>query len=195
MRARRTAMWRNGRDRYGLVSISFHWTVALTFIGLVGLGVWMVGLSYYDPWYNASLALHKAIGIVVVALVVAKFGWRLSDPRPGLAPDLKPLERAGATIMHRTLNVLIVLVPVTGYVISTSEGDGIDMFGLFEVPAFLGRTERLRDLAIELHYYLAYGGIALVAVHAGAALKHHFIDRGSTLRRMLSPRPLSDRRD
>ena len=188
-------MWRNAEDRYGLVSISFHWTIALAFVGLVALGIWMVGLSYYDPWYNASLALHKAIGIVALALAVAKFGWRLADPKPALAADLKRHERAGATAMHWVLNALIVLVPVTGYVISTSEGAGIDMFGLFEVPAILGRTENLRDLAIELHYYLAYGGIAFVAVHAGAALKHHFVDRGSTLKRMLNPRPPSGRRD
>ncbi len=187
-------MWRNGSHRYGLVSISFHWAIALAFVALVGLGAWMVGLSYYDPWYNDSLALHKAIGIVALALAVSKFGWRFADPRPGLAPDLKPHERAGATVMHGCLNALIVLVPVTGYVISTSEGAGIDMFGLFELPAVLGMTEALRDLAIELHYYLAYAGIALVAVHAGAALKHHFIDKGSTLKRMLNPRAPSGRR-
>ena len=97
--------------------------------------------------------------------------------------------------MHWLLNALIVLVPATGYVISTSEGAGIDMFGLFELPAILGKTEALRDLAIDLHYYLAYGGIALAALHAGAALKHHFIDRGSTLRRMLNPRAQSGRPD
>ena len=188
-------MWRNGRDRYGLVSISFHWTLALAFIGLVALGVWMVGLSYYDPWYNASLALHKAVGIVALALALAKFGWRFADPKPALAADLKRHERAGATAMHWLLNALIVLVPATGYVISTSEGAGIDMFGLFELPAILGKTEELRDLAIDLHYYLAYGGIALAAFHAGAALKHHFIDRGSTLRRMLNPRAQSGRPD
>ena len=188
-------MWRNGEDRYGLVSISFHWTIALAFVGLVALGVWMVGLSYYDPWYNDSLALHKAIGIAALALAMAKFGWRFADPGPGLAPDLKPHARAGATAMHWCLNALIILVPVTGYVISTSEGAGIDMFGLFELPVILGKTKGLRDLAIELHYYLAYGGIALVAIHAGAALKHHFVDKGSTLKRMLSPRSPSGRHD
>lgn len=187
-------MWRNGRDRYGLVSITFHWTLALAFVGLFGLGVWMVGLSYYDPWYNDSLALHKAFGIVVLALALAKFGWRLADPKPALATDLKPHERAGATVMHWLLNSLIVLVPATGYVISTSEGAGIDMFGLFELPAVLGTSEGLRDLAIDLHFYLAYGGIALAAGHAGMALKHHFIDRGPTLRRMLTPGARSRRR-
>ena len=184
-------MWRSGRDRYGLVAIGFHWALALAIVGLIGLGAWMVGLTYYDPWYNQSLALHKAIGIVVLALALAKFGWTLADRKTGFGPEVKPYERAGATAMHWVLNALMVMVPVTGYLISTSEGAAVDMFGLFEVPALFDATASTRDLAIDLHYYLAYGGIALVALHAGAALKHHFIDKGSTLARMLIPRSRS----
>ena len=181
-------MWRSGRDHYGLVAIGFHWSIAIVFVGLVGLGAWMVGLTYYDPWYNDSLALHKAIGIVVLALALAKFGWKLVDRKPGFGPEVRAYERAGATATHWILGVLLVVLPVTGYLISTSEGAGIDVFGLFELPAFFDVTAGTRDLAIDLHYYLAYGGIALVGVHAGAALKHTFIDKGSTLIRMLIPR-------
>ena len=180
-------MWKNGRDGYGLVSMFLHWTIAIAMLGLVGLGAWMVGLTYYDPWYNDSLALHKAFGVVVLVLALAKFGWRIADPSPGFGPEVRPHERAGATAMHWLLNGLLVLVPVTGYLISTSEGAGIEMFGWFEVPALLAVSERTRDFAIEVHYYLAYGGIALVAVHVGAAFKHHFIDNGSTLVRMIVP--------
>ena len=181
-------MWRNSGHRYGLVSILLHWAIALGIIGLVGLGAWMVELTYYDRWYYDALALHKALGIVVLALALTKFGWRFADPRPGFEPEVGPLARIGATAMHWLLNALLVVVPVTGYLISTSEGAGIDLFGRFELPAFLEISERTRDLAIEVHYYLAYGGIGLVAVHAGAALKHHFIDKGSTLARMVVPR-------
>ena len=165
-------MWRSGRDHYGLVAIGFHWTIAIAFVGLVGLGAWMVGLTYYDPWYNDSLALHKAIGIVVLALALAKFGWKLVDRKPGFGPEVRAYERAGATATHWILSALLVVLPVTGYLISTSEGAGIDVFGLFEVPAFFDVTASTRDLAIDIHYYLAYGGIALVGIHAGAAFKH-----------------------
>ena len=184
-------MWRSGKDRYGIVSSGFHWAIALAIVGLVGLGAWMVGLTYYDPWYYDSLALHKAIGIVVLALALAKFGWKLVDRNPGFGPEVKPHERAGATAMHWLLNALMVLLPVTGYLISTSEGAGIDMFGLFDVPALVDVTAETRDLAIDIHFYVAYGGIALVGMHIIAALKHHFVDRGSTLRRMLIPRSRS----
>ena len=184
-------MWRSGKDHYGIVSSGFHWAIALAVVGLVGLGAWMVGLTYYDPWYYDSLALHKAIGIVVLALALAKFGWKLVDRNPGFGPEVKPHERAGATAMHWLLNALMVLLPVTGYLISTSESAGIDMFGLFDVAALVDVTAETRDLAIDIHFYVAYGGIALVGMHIIAALKHHFVDRGSTLRRMLIPRSRS----
>ena len=184
-------MWRSGKDHYGIVSSGLHWAIALAIVGLVGLGAWMVGLTYYDPWYYDSLALHKAIGIVVLALALTKFGWKFVDRNPGFGPEVKPHERAGATAMHWLLNALMVLLPVTGYLISTSEGAGIDMFGLFDVPALVDVTAETRDLAIDIHFYVAYGGIALVGMHIIAALKHHFVDRGSTLRRMLIPRSRS----
>ena len=181
-------MWRNSEHRYGLVSILLHWTIALGIIGLVGLGAWMVELTYYDRWYYDALALHKAFGVLVLILVLVKFGWRFADPKPAFGPEVGPWACAGATAMHWLLNALLVVVPVTGYVISTSEGAGIDLFGLFELPAFLEVSERIRDLSIDVNYYLAYGGLALVALHAGAALKHHFVDKGSTLARMVVPR-------
>ena len=184
-------MWRNGRDHYGLVSICLHWTIALGMIGLVALGAWMVGLTYYDRWYNDSLAFHKALGIAVLGLAALKFGWRLAGRGPGFGPEVRAHERAGATAMHWLLNALIVLLPLSGYLISTSEGAGVDLFGLVELPALVAVSAATRDLAIDVHFYLAYGAIGLVALHAGAALKHHFVDRGSTLRRMLVPHPPS----
>ena len=80
---------------------------------------------------------------------------------------------------------MMVAGPLTGYVISTSAGDGIAIFGWFEVPAVLPKSEALRDAAVELHYYLAYGTAALVLLHVTAALKHQFVDRDDILSRML----------
>ena len=183
---------RASRDNhYSIVAIGFHWTIAIAVIGLVWLGAWMVGLTYYDPWYNDSLALHKAIGIALLVLVLAKFFWKFADRKPDFGAEVKPYERLGAIVMHLFLNTLIVLIPVTGYLISTSEGAGIDMFGLVVLPALFDISGQVRDVAIEIHFYLAYGGIALAAIHAGAALKHHVIDKGSTLTRMLIPRSRS----
>jgi len=109
---------------------------------------------------------------------------RRSTPPP-LGDTLTSLERVGARSVHRMLLALMFIIPITGYLITTSDGKPVDMFGLFEIPALLSVTEMVRDNSIFLHYWLAYGTIALVGLHAGAALKHQFINRDGTLRRMI----------
>ena len=80
---------------------------------------------------------------------------------------------------------MMLLIPVTGYLISTSAGKPIQLFNWFALPAVIDVDEELRDLAITVHYYLAYATLFLVLGHAGAALKHHFINKDDTLKRML----------
>ena len=174
----------NTETRFGLVSKLLHWLIALGIIGLIWLGWWMVGLSYYNPWYNRGLELHKAIGLIVLLLVFAKFCWQIGNRTPSPGAHLKPWERMASSGMHWVLYVLMVLVPVTGYVITTSAGQGVSLFGLVDVPAVLPQSETARDAAIAIHYYFSYGAIALILGHAGAALKHHFVDKDDTLIRM-----------
>lgn len=178
-------MLRNTRDRYGLVTKTLHWLIALGIIGMIWLGWWMVGLSYYDRWYNRGLELHRAIGMVLLGLAFLFAGWKLISPSPALQSELRPWEKRGAKTAHTILLLAMFAIPVTGYVISTSAGQGFSVFGLFEFPALMTASDAVRDLAIAVHYYLAYGLIAVVAVHAGAALKHQFVDKHRTLQRML----------
>ena len=156
----------NSQHTYGVVTRVLHWLVALLMIGLIVLGWWMVGLGYYDRWYHDALESHKALGMIVLALGSAKVVWYLVNARVAFL-------------------LLMVVIPVSGYLISTSAGDGISVFGLVEVPALVSKDDRVRDLAIAVHYYAAYTAAALVCLHAGAALKHQLVDRDGTLRRML----------
>ena len=178
-------MLKSTESAYGLVTRALHWLVAALVIGLIWLGWWMVGLTYYDRWYNTSLETHKALGLTVLALAVVKIAWVALDGKPRLPPSIGAWERRGASVAHYLFYVLMIAVPVTGYFISTSAGDGIPIFGWFEVPAITALGEGPRELAIELHYWLAYAMAGLVAVHVLAALKHQFIDRDGTLSRML----------
>lgn len=177
--------WRNSTHGYGLAAILFHWLVAVGVIGMFALGLWMVGLSYYDPNYRDSVALHKGLGVLLFLVVGLRLLWRLTNPRPRI--EGKVWERRAASWVHRLLYLLLFATMIMGYLISTADGRAIDVFGLFKVPATLtGRNQE--DWAGDLHIVLAWSLIVVASLHALAALKHAFIDRDNTLWRMLRPR-------
>ncbi len=178
-------MLRNSNTRFGLISKVLHWLIALGIIGLTALGWWMVGLSYYDAWYHRGLELHRAVGMTVLCLASFFIIWKVVSPSPALQAELKAWEKPAARVAHGFLLLAMLVIPVSGYIISTSSDAGFSFFGLFEIPALVQASEPVRDLAIEIHYYVAYGLIAVVVAHAGAALKQQFIDKHGTLKRML----------
>ncbi len=178
-------MLRNSKNRYGLVTKLLHWLIALGIIGLIGLGWWMVGLSYYDSWYNRGLELHRELGMLVLGLACVYLLWKVVSPSPPVQSELLSWEKMAAHVAHFLLILAMFAIPVSGYMISTSAGAGFSFFGLFQVPAVTAISNEMRDLAIDFHYYVAYGLIAVILAHAGGALKHQFIDKHGTLKRML----------
>ena len=177
-------MIRNSGQQFGLVAKLIHWTIALLILGLIWLGWYMVGLTYYDTWYNDSLTYHKALGMIVLALAIFKITWLLISSTPALLPTLQQWQHWASRITHWILFLSMFLIPITGYFISTSEGAGISLFGWLEIPALFTISESSRDLAIEIHFYAAYAILAVTLLHAGTALKHQLIDKDGTLKRM-----------
>lgn len=177
-------MLKNTPNRYGLISISLHWLVAVTVIGLFALGLWMSELEYYDTWYQRAPDVHKGIGILLFLVMLLRVAWRAINSKPQPETNHAAWERRLAGIAHTLLYLLPFAVMIAGYLISTADGRPIDVFGLFEVPATLSGGENQEDIAGEAHELLAFTLIGLVVLHAGAALKHHFIDRDNTLKRM-----------
>jgi len=174
---------------YGLVTRLTHWVMAVGIIALFALGAWMVTLTYFSPYYRTAPDIHRSVGILLLILLVFRFGWRLANPRPDDA-ELAPLERKAALIVHWGFYPLLLALMVSGYLISTADGRPIEVFDWFSVPALV-REKGLEEPAGEVHEILAYITIALVAVHAAASLKHHFIDRSRILARMWSGPPSS----
>ena len=82
-------MLRNSDDRYGLISKIFHWSVAFGIIALIFLGWWMVGLSYYDSWYNRGLELHRAFGMIVLLLAALLMTWKIVTPSPSFQSEMR----------------------------------------------------------------------------------------------------------
>jgi len=176
--------WRNTASRYGLVSVALHWLAALGVFGLFGLGYWMVGLSYYDPWRQSAPDLHKSIGLVLLALMLLRLLWRLLTPQPAALAEHGRLTRLASSLGHGLLYLGLFAVMISGYLISTADGRGIEVFGLFSVPATLSGIANQEDIAGAVHKYLAWGLVLFAGVHALAAFKHHFIDRDRTLLRI-----------
>ncbi|WP_410014594.1 cytochrome b [Sodalis sp. C49] len=177
--------WRNSADSFGHISIAIHWLVALAVYGMFALGLWMVTLGYYATWYHRAPELHKSIGCLLFAMMILRLIWRFISPPPKPLSHYSPLTRAGAVLAHWTLYILLFALLTSGYLISTADGQPINVFGWFSVPATLSGLAGQADLAGDIHLYLAWCVVILSVLHGLAALKHHFIDGDITLKRML----------
>nr|WP_298147778.1 cytochrome b [uncultured Pseudomonas sp.] len=175
---------RNSSSRYGLVSVFMHWLVALAVFVLFALGYWMVGLDYYSSWYKTGPNIHRSLGILLFVLMLARLLWRGFNPAPASLPSHDRLTRLGSKLGHGFLYAGLFVVMISGYLISTADGLGIQVFGLFTVPATITGLPGQEDVAGVVHLYLAWTLVIFSLIHALAALKHHFIDRDRTLLRM-----------
>lgn len=178
-------MWRNTRSGWGIVSILLHWLSAVAIVGLFALGWWMTGLGYFDAWYNLAPWWHRSIGMLLLFATLLRLIWRVMNPTP--VAHGGRLERLAAHLGHLLLYGLLLVVLVSGYLISTARGRGISVFDWFEVPALVSHLPNQESIAGAIHWYAAVALMVLAGGHLLAALKHHVLDRRDTLTRMLNP--------
>jgi len=179
----------NSRERYGWVAIVLHWAMAIAIPAIFAVGIWMTDLTYYDRWYHDAPELHKSIGMLLLLLLLFRLIWRLTNERPVLMGLW--WEKLVALSVHRLHYVLMFTVMLSGYLIPTAEGVGISFFGWFTVPATFTFDKQQADLIGKIHWAAAWAMMGLAMLHAGAALKHHVIDKDITLLRMLGLSPNS----
>ena len=170
--------------RWGSVAKAFHWTIAVLVIGLLVGGLTMTDMKV-SPEKFKLYALHKSIGITVLALMLLRFAWRGIDPRPQDVAGMAPIVAFAAHAVHRLLYVALIAMPISGWVYNSASNFPLQWFGLVQLPAIVAPDKGLKELAHEVHEVLAWTIIALLLAHIAGALKHHFIDRDDTLRRML----------
>lgn len=176
---------RNNQTQYGWVAIVLHWLMAPAIIGLFVLGWWMRQLSYYDPWYQQAPTIHKSIGVLLLLLLLLRLLWRLVNTTPQIEPGIRRWQVVAAKGAHNLIYLLLFAIMLSGYLISTADGRAIEVFNWFSVPATFQGIPNQEDIAGTVHEILAWSLIILVAIHALAALKHHFINRDNTLLLML----------
>lgn len=171
------------KDAFTRTTKTLHWLIALHMIGLIALGWWMIDLSFYSSWYYLAPFLHKAFGVAVFILGLILLITRFRK-RPAPIITHTGLEHFASKTAHWLLFASIIAIPVSGYIFTTYTGEPVSFFNLFDIPAILSVSETVRDLAIDFHIYASYGLLAVIGAHVGGALKHHFVDRDRTLRRM-----------
>jgi len=176
---------KNTIKSYGIIAILFHWLMALLVLFLLGLGLYMVGL----PISLAKLKLygwHKELGMLALGLGLIRWFWRLSNKVPQMPKSVPRWQTYGARIAHILFYGFIILVPLSGWLISSAAGLPVSFFGWFIFPDLIAPDKTLMPLFIDIHKCLSYGLIALLCVHIAAALWHHFIYKDTVLKRMLS---------
>jgi len=188
--AMRKNMIKNTKNSYGIIAIALHWLMAITIFSLFGLGLYMVELTYYDAWYKGSLDLHKNIGMVLLVALMLRVVWRMVNTTPTNADKTaSDIEVKAAHYAHLALYVLMTVLMISGYFISTADGRAIDVFGLISVPALPASFANQEDIAGSIHEILAWTLILLSVGHILAALKHHFLNKNNTLLRMIKVMP------
>lgn len=181
-------MIRNGRTDFGWVTILLHWVIALLIVGLIALGFIMVRTAV-DPALQFSLyQWHKSFGLTALLLAVIRLVWRLANRIPAPVNGLTRFESRSASAMHLVLLALTLIVPLAGWALASTSTLGMPtlLFDRILIPHLpLAKSAEAEGFWTSAHMLLAYGLLALVALHAGAALYHHIVRRDRVLKRIL----------
>jgi len=133
---------KNTQGNYGLIAILLHWVMAILIVSLFILGEYMVDLTYYDAWYISAPNWHRSLGAITFSLLIIRVIWRGFNIQPeGVG---KRWEQRVAAIVHRLFYILIFAVVISGYSITTADGQGISVFGWFDIPAIYFGYEKLQ---------------------------------------------------
>jgi len=177
-------------DAYSPTMKVLHWATAVLIITLLLLG-WILTSELISStrMLNMLFGLHKSLGITVLLLTLFRIPWRIAHPAPPLPPSLRPWEIVVVGLVHKLLYVLLVLQPLTGWMVSTVSTHKSLFFGLFRLPdlpfvAYLGSAATLLPLLEDIHGALASLLALLLVLHVGAAFKHHWGVRDDVLLRM-----------
>ncbi len=177
-------------SEYSRTAIALHWLIALLVFSLFPLGLYMSDLPF-SPGRLKLYSYHKWLGVTVFMLAIVRLAWRLTHPAPPPPAGMPAWQRIAATATHHMLYALLILVPLSGWLMSSAKGFQTVYLGIIPLPDLLTKDKALGDALLVVHQALNFTLAALVATHLGAALKHYFVDRDEVLGRMI---PLLNRK-
>ena len=174
----------NSATRYTATAIALHWLAALLIFTTFPLGVYVHEMAL-SPLKLQLVSYHKWLGVTIFLLTVIRLAWRGIHVPPPLPETIPLWQQRAAHALHLLLYVLLLAIPLSGWLMSSAKGFPVVYLGLVQLPDLVGKDKALGELLTEVHEMLNFGLLVLVALHIAAALKHHFIEHDATLRRML----------
>lgn len=175
--------FRNTNENYGSIAKFFHWLIFALIVTLLLVSWFMGKLSpeLKGTVYNT----HKLVGLTVLLLTTARLIWAVSGSKPKLPSAMKPWEKLAEKAVHIGLYACLIFMPLCGWIMSTAAGQAPQLLGYtVNLPGVI-QDKATSHLFNNYHAFIAWVIVALVSVHVGAALKHHFINRDNVLRTML----------
>ncbi len=170
---------------YSLAAKFLHWAVAACVIFLIPSGILMVNVDLADALRNDLYSLHKAFGVLVLALMAMRVGYRLTLGAPAASGVLTPAQYVVSRIVHVTLYLLLIAMPILGWAGTSAFPAPVPFFGLFELPALIGPDRELSKQLLTIHSYLGFFLAGVAVLHIAAGLYHGIVRRDGVLSRMI----------
>ena len=161
-----------------------HWLMAALLFGLLALGFYMHDLPL-SPTKLQIYSWHKWAGVTAFLLLAFRLLWRVTHRPPALPESMPKLMQFAAHAGHLMLYLLMIAIPLSGWLMSSAKGFQTVYFGILPIPDLLDKNKELGELLALVHKSLNLLFVAVLTGHIGAALKHHFIDQDDILKRML----------
>lgn len=173
-----------GHPRYGVVAIALHWLVVALIIASWALGLYMVDLPL-SPQKLKYISWHKWLGVTIFLIALWRVAWRATHPAPP-PPDAMPSwQRVSMGVSHLLLYLLVIVIPLTGWLFSSASGVPTVYLGWVQLPDLIAKDKLVAELLRQAHVLLNVTLFVIVCIHVAAALKHHLLDRDEVLVRML----------
>jgi cytochrome b561 len=162
----------------------FHWATAALVLLMLPIGIVMANVDV-GPAQDTLYHLHRSIGVVLMPLILARLLYRLQHPPPSLPVTVPAFQRRAAHIIHWALYGILLLQAIVGWIATSAYRAPILVFWMFELPPIWPVDRPFSDMLFAVHLTMGLALLALVVIHVGAALFHHFVLKDVVLRRMV----------
>jgi len=172
------------RKRFTSLQRLLHWLIAVCILAMLFIGVGMVTTA--TPKFLPLIAIHKSLGVAILALAVIRLAVRLRYGAPALPADLPMPMKLAAQLSHYALYALMIGMPLLGWAMLSAAAYPVVVFGSMHLPALLPQSDGLHSLLWDAHFYLAFAFFGLVLLHVAAALFHALVRRDGVFETMAS---------